>query len=371
MSLPVVRLTGTPYQQGVRHGRALQDAIGHNLRVYFDRFQQEGGVPRVQVVRLAERYLAAIRRQNSDYAAGLEGVAEGSGAQLGELAALNVRYEVLYYASSTTPVTISVTDGCTAFAFRPETTAVGHLIMGQNWDWIPEVQGALLHTVDNDGLQTLSFTEAGIVGGKLGLNSQRLGLAINGLNSTDDELSGLDKPFHVRCYEVLRSRTPEAAIEVVTGSDRACSANYLIGQAPAPFDRVRTAQVVDLEAAPDRCRVLTPPDGRLVHTNHFIEPGIQGVKEPPKKRYHTYSRYRRMKELVHRSDAVTVDDVADYLRDHIGHPYGICRHADLSEPPHERYKTVVSVIMDLDARQLWVTDGPPCETGYQMHRLSD
>jgi hypothetical protein len=32
---------------------------------------------------------------------------------------------------------------------------------------------------------------------------------------------------------------------------------------------------------------------------------------------------------------------------------------------------VVSVIMDLDARRLWVTDGPPCEAEYQLHQLSD
>jgi isopenicillin-N N-acyltransferase-like protein len=359
MSLPVVRLTGTPYQQGTQHGRALQDQISHNLRVYFDRFELEGGVRRSEVLVVAERYLAAMRRQNPDYVASLKGVAAGSGGELAELAALNIRYEILYYAFSTTPVL----DGCTAFAFHPDTTATDHLFIGQNWDWIPEVQGALLHTVDEDGLQTLSFTEAGIVGGKIGLNSHGLGLAINGLNTTDDDWTGLDKPFHVRCYEILHSRTLEAAIDVVTGSDRACSANFLIAQTPD--------QLVDLETAPDRCRVLTPVDGRLVHTNHFVEPGIQGVTEPPKKRNHTYDRYGRMQELVGRSAPVTVDDLASYLRDHAGHPYSICRHPDPVEPPHERYKTVVSVVMNLHARQLWATDGPPCQSEYQLHQLSD
>ena len=36
----------------------------------------------------------------------------------------------------------------------------------------------MLHTLEPGGLETLSFTEAGIVGGKIGLNSLGLGLTI-------------------------------------------------------------------------------------------------------------------------------------------------------------------------------------------------
>lgn len=45
MTLPVIQLSGVPYSQGVQHGRALRDRIGHNLAVYFDRFWREANVP--------------------------------------------------------------------------------------------------------------------------------------------------------------------------------------------------------------------------------------------------------------------------------------------------------------------------------------
>src|SRR5439155_12775577 len=126
----------------------------------------------------------------------------------------------------------------------------GHLLLGQNWDWIPQVQGAVLHTLEPDGLETLSFTEAGIVGGKIGLNSAGLGLAINGLLSSADDWSRLELPFHVRCYEILRRRSLAEAVDVVAREKRSCSANFLIAQTPD--------LAVDLEAAPDSIAEIRP-----------------------------------------------------------------------------------------------------------------
>ncbi len=138
---------------------------------------------------------------------------------------------------------------------------------------IPDVRGAVVRTVEPDGLATLSFTEAGIFGGKIGLNAAGLGLAINGLTTTADDWSRLGTPFHVRCYEILRSRDLDAATAGLAGAGRAYSANFLIAQAP---DRA-----IDIEAAPDGACRLRPEGGWLVHTNHFLDPDALGVVEPP------------------------------------------------------------------------------------------
>src|SRR5205823_1340688 len=111
------------------------------------------------------------------------------------------------------------------------------------------VEGAVLHTQEPDGLETLGFTEAGIIGAKLGLNSAGLGLTINGLLTTSDDWSRRVTPFHVRCYEILRQRDLDSAVKIVTNQRRACSANFLIAQAP---DRA-----VDIEAAPDTIREIS------------------------------------------------------------------------------------------------------------------
>ena len=71
-------------------------------------------------------------------------MAAGSGHDLLDLLVLNLRYELLYYQYGV--CAIGGADGCTAFAVLPAASANGHLLLGQNWDWIPEVKGAVLFT---------------------------------------------------------------------------------------------------------------------------------------------------------------------------------------------------------------------------------
>lgn len=359
MSLPVLDLSGTPYEQGLQHGQELKGRIKHNIQVYFERFEHAARLPRHEVLARAAQYEEAIATQNPDYFAGLRGVAEGSGFELAQLVALNVRYEILYYQFSAN----AMADGCTSFAVLPSASANGNLLMGQNWDWIPQVRGAVLHTIEPDGLETICFTEAGIVGGKIGLNSAGMGLAVNGLQSTDDDWSRLSKPFHVRCYEILRAPDLEVAAQVVTGARRACSTNFLIAQAP---DRV-----ADIEAAPDQARLLVPDeDGCLVHTNHFLDPGALGVDEPPRPRWSsTCHRLDRLRDLLAAQRPLTVEDIQSYLRDHQAYPQSVCRHEDPDLPPEERYRSVTSVVMDLHTRELHLSDGPPCQSAYQRVAL--
>ncbi len=355
--LPLIELKGTPFEQGLRHGQKARARIQHNLSIYFERFQTEGQIPRAEVVRRAEAYWQAIQTQSPNYAHTLRGIAQGSGCDLIDLVALNVRYELLYHQFAAK----ALAHGCTSFAILPEHSAYGHLVMGENWDWIPQVQGLILHELEGD-LETLCFTEAGIAGGKIGLNSYGLGLAINGLVSADDDWSRLGKPFHVRCYEILRARDLDHAVKIIMEGPRACSANFLIAQ-------VDTG-AVDVEAAPLAARALAPEGGLLTHTNHFLEAGALGIIEPiTEKTPHSHHRLRRIRDLLCSKHPLSVNDLKRYLRDHDGYPYSVCRHIDECEPPGEHYQTVTSVIMDLHERALWISDGPPCESPYQEFRL--
>jgi isopenicillin-N N-acyltransferase like protein len=245
----------------------------------------------------------------------------------------------------------------------PDASANGHLWLGQNWDWIPQVRGAVVHTRGEDEVETLGFTEAGVFGAKIGINSAGLGLAINGMVSNVDDWSRPALPFHVRCYDILRSRTLDEARAVVTAQARPCAANFLLAQSP---DRA-----IDIEAAPETVRVLTPEEDALVHANHFLEPRLLGVEEPPsERRPHSYARQSRMRALLDARRPVGLGDLESALRDHDDHPDGICRHENSEDPPEERYITVASVIMDLDERSVWLTDGQPCEHLYDGYSLA-
>jgi isopenicillin-N N-acyltransferase like protein len=358
VALPLVHLDGDAFDQGRQHGLALRDQIAHNLEVYYDRFEQEAELERSEVRSRAAHLLPTLT--GHAYWDALRGMAEASSHDLLDLVVLNVRYELLYYQYGILPV--GSPDGCTSFALLPEQSADLHLLIGQNWDWIPEVEGAVLHTLEPDGLETLTFTEAGIVGGKIGLNSAGLGLTINGLLTTSDDWARPVKPFHVRCYDILRRKSISQAAEIIGTEPRACSANFLLAQAP---DRA-----LDVEAAPDAVCERLPDRGRLAHTNHFLEPQALGIEEPhSERRPHSYSRLRRIRELLDARSPVSIADVQACLRDHDNYPDSVCRHVHPDDPPEDACTTVTSIVMDLDERIFWLTAGPPCEHLYERYAL--
>ncbi len=357
--LPLLTLSGSPYVQGLAHAEALQDAIHHNLRLYFHRFEREIGLSAEEVLRRAALYLAALEHLHPDYTAGMRGIAEGCGASLLEVTALNVRYEILYDAYGEQQRGI---DGCTSFALTPEKTG-GPLLLGQNWDWLPEVKGAVLHLVHDDPTHegapdVLAFTEAGIFGPKIGLNSAGLGLVINGMTSSDDDWSRLALPFHARCYDALRAPDIGAACAAILREPRACSGNFMLASPPA--------SVVDLEVAPRTHGTLEPEGGVLVHANHFTTPAVDDPNL--EERQGSVTREGQLKRLLARG-RVDIETVQDDLRNSENAPDALCRYPDPHKPDYEAYATVVSVVMDLGARVLYISDGPPDRAPYQRVAL--
>lgn len=360
--LPLVELAGDAYTQGWWHGRVLREAIAANLRIYTARFERELRMPLAKVWRRALRYADAIAGQNPAYAAGMRGIADGAGIELAAIAALNVRYELFYQYFREYDRPPPKPDGCTAFALLPAETSDGHLLVGENWDWITGVRGAIVATVEPDGLRTLAFTEAGIFGGKIGLNSAGLALLINGLSSTADDWASLRRPFHVRCYEILRARTLAEAQTVITAEARAGSANFLIAQTPD--------QVINIEAAPETVAVSGCAGGCLIHANHFNDPAALGIVERVIERVpHSQWRQARLQALL-APRPQSLASVQAALRDHDRHPYSVCFHIDPADPPDEYYESVASIIMDVTAQTLYATDGPPCEREYGQYRLA-
>src|SRR5437870_10203034 len=262
--LPVVTLKGPPYQIGYKHGKMARQEIEHNLDVYFRRFKTETELSYEVAIGRAAKFLAVIDKVSPEYAETMKGVAAGSGQEILDITALNVRYELMYSQFSKIGLKpMPKTFGCTAFATLPTAVENGHLMMAQNWDWIPEVKGLFLKVRNENGADTLSFTEAGVVGGKIGLNSEGLGLLINGIVSSKDDWARLKKPFHVRCWEILRSRTLARARSVISQGQRNCSANFILGQQKT----ARSGKVVDIETAPEAiCHIL--PDRAAVATTN-------------------------------------------------------------------------------------------------------
>ena len=161
MSLSHFTFLGTTYEQGLAHGEILKESIINNIEIYVNLFENEAGIGKNELLENSGIYLNILREQSPEYVNGMNGVAESSNLKLLEIAMLNLRYEMLYFALGKRYLEDAV-DGCTSFALMPETTDNNHLMMGQNWDWIPEIECILTTSTDTDGLKRMAFTEAGM-----------------------------------------------------------------------------------------------------------------------------------------------------------------------------------------------------------------
>lgn len=370
-----VVLTGSPYERGREHGERFADAVASNVEVYRERFAHEG-VDLEAIREHAAEYVAVIERDNPAYAAEMRGVAEGSDVPLPDVAMLNVRWEVIYPAwkdrteaargdaDATSETGHPPADGCTSFGVRPPATADGKTYVGQNWDWLAPVADNvfLMEVRREDAPDALAMTEAGIVGGKIGVNEHGIGLAVNGLISTADGENAFRKPYHVRFREVLDADRFDDALRPVVETERVCSANVLIGHADS--------EVIDLEAAPGHVNPIYPDDGILTHANHFETDAVKSVTETrsPSTLYRA-SRLRRLLAGDADGDGIDSATLQGALRDHFGRPASICSHVDESLPAVEHGRTNASFVIDLEERTLLGQRGPPCEGEYRAYAL--
>ena len=347
-----VELAGTPYERGRTHGEAFADEVRSNVEVYFDRFDYHGA-DEATVREQAEEFVPLIEEGNETYFEEMTGVVDGSGVPIEEVAALNARWEVMYSALADEAAAV---DGCTGFGVQPEVTADGRAYMGQNWDWIPEIETFVMDVRRESKPDMVVMTEAGIVGGKIGVNQHGIGMAVNGLISAGDGADPYRKPMHVRFREAMDAERLDTAIRPLIAGDRAVSANVILGHAAGEF--------IDLELSPTAVNHLYPEDGILTHANHFVDDRVESEFEllvPD-----TLCRAPRMRRLLERrADEIDVDVITGVLRDHFGRPASICRHADEDLPERERVHTNGSYVVDLEDRRLLATRGPPCKGEYQ------
>ena len=368
--IPFLAVKGSAHERGVAHGRRFAREIADNIETYLRRFAASG-LDRAESFVEAERWLGAIASANPAYAEEMRGIARGAGQREESVALLNARYELAFALFGKEAVreahvrelTEAPADGCTTFGLLPQVTADGHAWLGQNWDWLEGVHGRtfVLRVERADKPAFVCLTEAGIAGGKMGINECGIGLVENGLASSADGRHPYCKPFHVRCREVLDAETLDQAMLAPFEAPRTCSANFMLGASGG--------EIVDIETSPDHASRLHAQDGIVTHSNHFLSEG-HGESLLEKIAPNTLHRVDRMRALLvaHR-DAVSFEHMRSTAMDHTGAPYGICRHPDPKQPANRRTMTVGAVLIDLDARVMRVANGPPCCNEYVAFRI--
>ncbi len=352
--IPLIISEGTPFERGLHLGRAAREHVLHTVRSYMVIFRAAAGLRHKGVLAQAERFLPVI----ADYAPSLldemRGIAEGAGCDLREIVAVNARTELMYG--------ITNRHECTAVAVSGPASADGHVRLAQNWDWHPSLAGSLvLWAVQrNKGQHVLTLTEAGIVG-KVGINSAGLAMCINLLLS-DEDYAGPAVPMHVILRHILdEASSINDALNVIAQTERCTSCNHLFAD--------HAGEIADVEATPMGHAVERTRNGVLVHANHchgrHLVAGDRYVRDYPE----SLDRDARMQSMVGEG-SINEARLQAIFADHANSPNTICHHPDKQGSFVEQSESIASIIFDLTAGTLDLSDGPPCEYPYQRYAIA-
>ncbi|MEX2644078.1 MAG: C45 family peptidase [Acetobacterales bacterium] len=351
-TVPLIEVSGPPRERGRQYGEQARDRVIAACEL-FRGIMEKGGRPWPAVKERAQGFAPRIEAYCPAYLEEIAGIAEGAGVETEALILLNARNEMmLERAGEVADKDIAGGDECTSVVCLPETTADGHLIHAQNWDYREDcIDVSLVLKVEpEDGPSFLTFTIAGGLA-RCGLNSA--GVAITGNNLVSDRdghRTGV--PLALIRRRVLESRIYADALGAVLSAPVAASNNMTVSTAQG--------DAINFEAAPEECFWLYPEDGMVVHANHFRSEAAKaklrdlGAARSPCTLY----RDRRVESLLRpRAGSITVDDVFAALADDFGAPRAVCR------PPVPRRDgsfstTAASIVMDVTAGRMWVRMAP-------------
>ena len=364
---PRIRVAGTPFERGRQYGAQARPQVHRSVQAYQRVFAHYAGWDWPRVRQEAAGFEAPIGAFRPAYLDEMRGIAEGAGLGLADVLAINVRTEVMYAAKARqAPLAARNQPAeCSAFAVVPAPDASGQAaLLGQNWDWLLHSAQTLivLEVSQDDGPDFVTVVEAGLLA-KAGLNAAGLGLVTNAL-VTDADTGTPGLPYHVLLRAILDCATVTEALKVLQAGMRSSSANYLIAHA--------SGAALNVEAAPGDFTRLYPqlPDhGLLLHTNHFLTPGLAPVRDVSLWAMPD-SAVRLQRLRAGARTPAAVDDFRALLADHADYPHSICSHADPAQHPLEQGATIASLLMDLPARRLWLAAGQPCQTPYEELDLS-
>lgn len=350
---------GSAYERGREYGAQAGDRIAGSLSLYRRVFRDMADMDWPSAVSQALIYRRPIERFGAHYLEEMQGMAKGAQVGFGDIMALNARTEIMFSAVAAR-TNQPCAGGCSSFALARSASTSGHVMLGQNWDWLPEAINNLiiLKVQQEDAPSYVTVVEAGLLA-KMGMNSAGVGLTTNTLISTQDKGSR-GVPYHVLLRSVFDCEAAAAAASRISSAWRASSGNYLIADA--------CDHIIDVEAVAGRPRAaeeILPVSGRICRTNHFTTPIFRLNDVMTSFGPDSFDRLDRLTHLLASGTRVGQRSLEMVLRDHVNRPGSVCRHADETRAWFEQSETLVSVIFDLEAKAMWLAVGAPCASEYE------
>ncbi len=337
-----------PHARGQEFGRAHAASIRANIATYQAIFDGLAG-NKFDVESAGSGALQATRGFAPDLHAEMLGLAKGAGVEPAAIGALNARTEILALLRAETR------GECSAVIHVPHDSAPPTAV--QTWDWYYAMRdGWLVWEIPHaDGSVTKTMTEYGIVG-KIGMNTRGLGLLFTILHHKEDG-KRIGLPVHVAARSALDAapNIARAAQLLVSADVSASSSINLVSHE----DGVSAAMTVELHPGGPGF-VLPDTRGVLIHTNHFLAPGLSGFDTEPGKFPDTLLRYNLLQRRMAAMAEPTVQSILAAMSSHAGGEGAVCSHRNANTPPAAQYETLSTISLDLAHGALHVHAGGPC-----------
>jgi isopenicillin-N N-acyltransferase-like protein len=355
-----IRVEGAPAARGRQYGHAAAALVRHGIASYRDVFEHRADLSWDDAVVHARTFVPAIEAFAPRSLEEMRGIAEGAGVPFDAILVLNCRSELMFAAARRRGETPP--GECTSFAATPEATADGHMLLGQNWDWVPFAREVcvLLEVRREDAPSFATIVEAGMLA-KVGMNEAGLGLCTNTLVSARDA-NRVGVPYHVMLRALLDAESVDDAGRILGSVERALSANYLVADKSG-----RATNFETIAGGQQEIHATRPQDGLIAHSNHFLAPAFAPIDAYVANSPHSLTRLADIRQGLDDGDALTVMRLQEILRGHRHAPNGVCGHPDPAAHPLYARTTVASFIADLTAGEFWFTDGPPCGSAYDSY----
>lgn len=331
-----------PHARGREFGARWPAEIAATFDGYAELFDAHGATT-ARVRSYAEEAFGVTAKWAPALAAEMAGIAAGAGLAEWQVGAVNARTEILAALDA-------VGEGeCSTAVVLPGEGAPPRTV--QTWDWHPHLREVpvLWAYEPRRGRTVRTFTEFGVLG-KIGVNTAGLGVHFNILRHASDTAE-IGVPVHLVARRILdEATTVDEAVDLARTARTSASTAITVVTADA---------AATLELCPDGVAVV-PADGVLMHTNHFLDPTLAAGERLAVERPLTYDRLAHLQANPDGLAAVDVTARVGALLSHGPDEAPVCAHPDRSAALHERWETVATISLDLEAAAHVVHEGGPC-----------
>jgi len=345
----VIKVKGTPYEQGKQQGEKFFDIIKENV-INIKRSITKSNVKEKYYNKLLKENLRFIEKTEPDAYEEMKGISDGTKIDFNDIAIINIP---LYFMMDIIP------NECTSILARDSATFDGNTYLVKNRDMrdftlhqivlereyinsdkIVEVNGAGIITYPGNGIN-----KYGLAISTTGVWSKRIPVDIVDISKTNILIN-----IH---FILKRCKSVDEAVNFLNNTKRTNGINLLITD---------INKAVAVEATRDNIVIEEEKNGILVRTNHYLSEELRGLNKSPKEYQSTYKRLDRVKSFLNKKHGnIKFQDMLEIASDHENAPHNcICRHrrhgADESEA-----KTVSSSLIVLEDMQVWTSLCNPCE----------